>query len=373
MKRPLDRNISNMLTALRLPLAFLIVAGHANILISPIMKSDVMIQYDYTIIKYYIHLISQVLFTPAVPLFFIISGFLFFYGLDSFDLIRFWGKLQKRIITLLIPYLIWNVIYWIEPIMSMFMKGKEIDFLWLIESLWVMPNQLPLIKSMSLTTPADPPLWFVRDLMVCMISSPLIYRLMRIKCIGLFSLIVFGLMWYLGEFQYPFPGISICSLFFFSFGCFLAINRVNISSYMNSKLAFILVVSLFLLVVVMESLTFDYVKDVASLKLVHNHYIFASCKVLGCMAYPMIIYRLLKNKEFSDKYLGGAFCVFAVHWLILDILKIIFSRVISAHISQSEAFGLYFLLIFAGFFGSLLFYYIIKKNRKLLMLLAGGR
>lgn len=46
----------------------------------------------------------------AVPIFFLISGYLFFVRLEEWDTGIWTGKLKKRIKTLLIPYLIWNII-----------------------------------------------------------------------------------------------------------------------------------------------------------------------------------------------------------------------------------------------------------------------
>lgn len=51
-------------------------------------------------------LVSDVLPAIAVPLFFVISGFLFFQGLEQWDWEKWKGKMRRRVKTLLIPYLI---------------------------------------------------------------------------------------------------------------------------------------------------------------------------------------------------------------------------------------------------------------------------
>lgn len=294
-----------MLTVMRLPLAFLIVACHANILMFPIMRGDAMILYDYSIIKYPIHLFAQVLFTSAVPIFFIISGFLFFYGIDTFSSKTYFAKIKKRIKTLLVPYLIWNIIYWIEPIMSMILKGGEIKILWLLESLWILPNQETLINSMSLTTPADPPLWFVRDLMVCMLVSPLFYWIIKIKKLGILLLFSLLIIWVFSPYQYPFPGLSICSLFFFFIGCFIAIRKVNLTTFLDNRNTFIIILTLYALCIFLELVSFDYVYNGYTLNLKHNHFIFSACTLLGCVGFPVIIFKAIKDKKVSSKYLGG--------------------------------------------------------------------
>ena len=53
---------------------------------------------------------SYGLCASAVPLFFLISGFLYFKGCESqFGLKDYMAKNRKRLRTLLIPYLLWNI------------------------------------------------------------------------------------------------------------------------------------------------------------------------------------------------------------------------------------------------------------------------
>lgn len=55
--------------------------------------------------------ISHVISRAAVPIFFLISGYYFFYNTDSFNYKIYIKKLRKRVNTILIPYLIWNGIF----------------------------------------------------------------------------------------------------------------------------------------------------------------------------------------------------------------------------------------------------------------------
>lgn len=45
--------------------------------------------------------------SAAVPLFFAISGYMFFWGINSFNKDTYIKKLKKRIQSLLVPYLFW--------------------------------------------------------------------------------------------------------------------------------------------------------------------------------------------------------------------------------------------------------------------------
>ena len=59
---------------------------------------------------------SSVLPRIAVPAFFLISGCLFFARVRAWDNSVYRRKLQKRFATLLIPYVLWNFIHLIFPI-----------------------------------------------------------------------------------------------------------------------------------------------------------------------------------------------------------------------------------------------------------------
>lgn len=69
----------------------------------------------------------------AVPVFFIISGYFFFYNTYLFDKETYIKKLKKRVKTLLIPYFLWNLL----PVLlitggnmySIIFRGKSFDAL----------------------------------------------------------------------------------------------------------------------------------------------------------------------------------------------------------------------------------------------------
>lgn len=55
--------------------------------------------------------ISHVLTHVCVPTFYLISGYLFFIGLEKWNWNNYLNKLRKRVRSLLVPFLIWNTIY----------------------------------------------------------------------------------------------------------------------------------------------------------------------------------------------------------------------------------------------------------------------
>lgn len=159
----------------------------------------------------------------AVPFFFAISGYLFFQGIDEEDTyiyVKLWMKIRKRIRTLLVPYLIaclFPVIFYLVleyiPGIDDFMNTKGFS-----ENL-----EKPLIELFYFIfwdagngSPYAFQLWFLRDLILIVLLSPLFYTLG--KWIG--KITVCGLFFILSYFSIPV--LPICGMFWFLFGtCFL--------------------------------------------------------------------------------------------------------------------------------------------------------
>ncbi|MDM8236973.1 acyltransferase family protein [[Ruminococcus] torques] len=110
----------------------------------------------------------------AVPLFFIISGFLFFRNYTPEKLVSKW---KSRCKTLLVPYLIWTHIPWILlSVVKLSPYGNVIgtDASFTFQS-W---KNFVLLCSGSV-------LWYVRATMVFVLLSPAIYMVLKKKQLGL--------------------------------------------------------------------------------------------------------------------------------------------------------------------------------------------
>lgn len=146
----------------------------------PIGGVKVPVMDEYPIYKLIADLFSQVLARTAVPLFFLISGYLFFYK-SSFSWPMYGSKLRKRAQTLLLPYLFWNgalvgLRLLIELLFPSVLSGEVkpvLDYGWCDwwDIFWARepsePGGMPM--------PINYPLWFIRDLMVLVVFSPLVY------------------------------------------------------------------------------------------------------------------------------------------------------------------------------------------------------
>ena len=108
----MDTNDSLSIRAARLPLTIMVVALHSYIAIGG---------WDYpnlagngtgsNVAQFFMIAISHVITHIAVPLFFLISGFLFYQNIGSGELDIWKRKFSSRLRSLLLPYVLWIVLY----------------------------------------------------------------------------------------------------------------------------------------------------------------------------------------------------------------------------------------------------------------------
>lgn len=129
----------------------------------------------------------------AVPLFYVISGYLFFIKSDGVKAIL--HKISKRVRTLLVPYLLMNTFAFLFsaslnvmaskiPALAPFINFRV--FREISQQGWVQS-----LLTFYWTDPIAFQLWFVRDLMVIILFSPLIYYLLRYVTKGRLGLLMF--------------------------------------------------------------------------------------------------------------------------------------------------------------------------------------
>lgn len=159
--------------------------------------------------------------------FFILSGYFFYHKIECFDAGYYLRKIKSRIKTLFVPYLIWNCVPILFIILgnlySMIFRNKSAnDLIGFMSELWsdgLWHVWWDKINGM----PFDSPLWYVRDLMVLCILSPVIYwiiRRMNYWYIGLLSLL------FIVGVNFPI-GFSITGLLFLVLVRYLLLTNLN--------------------------------------------------------------------------------------------------------------------------------------------------
>ncbi len=356
---------------LKLPLAVLVVFVHTHISGTTIGGVSYLYDYEnYPIFDNISFLVSNIVAALAVPTFFAISGYLFFKGLGNelgrFSVNNYVQKLKRRSRSLLVPYLLWNCIYLIifftgQSFLPGLLSGnhlliKDYSLLDYLNSFWTGFNGYPIC----------PPLWFVRDLMVMMILSPVLYILF--EYIKFFPIIVFILLWIVLGYNNPFDVWSFKSAFFFYGGGYFAYcNRTIIDKLIPKKLFYIIC---YLITVVATMLCYnDCFIEIDSY----------TCKASLVLGVPVVLcagyYAVQNNQIMKHGYSikGIDFFIFGFHVIPLNFIIKIFLKIM---VPQSE-----FTLIFVYFIsplitiivGLILFVCLKKIFPRFTSMLTGGR
>lgn len=228
---------SRTIDALRFPLAFLVIYIHS--FGEPLTENPDLGVAVYDNLRIFIsHIISRV----SVPLFYLMSGYLFFYKVEDFSKAVYLKKLKSRCRTILIPYLVWNILYILNVVVRKIGKGilhPDYDSMGEITAYFSSHGWLNMFWSCNVwpfrtswfgwDLPSSGPvivhLWFLRDLMVVVLLSYVLYTL--IKRFGLAFLFLLFFCSILGLWP-NIPGLSAGCFLYFGMGAYMSINKKNL-------------------------------------------------------------------------------------------------------------------------------------------------
>lgn len=205
---------------LRFPMIVLVTYAHSY---GHVADGFNLLSSDWNTYEFLKLFISQTLVKVAVPVFFIMSGYLFFSNVMDWSLAVYKAKMLRRMKTLLLPYLIWNLL----------MAIKLKSFSWSLFWVWWKPAGIQidwLGHEQLMTAPANMPLWFLRDLMVISLLTPIIY--IGVRRLGSWLLGVLMILYLSGVCAFI-PGLSAYAVFFFTFGAFLSVRKKNLVDTMS--------------------------------------------------------------------------------------------------------------------------------------------
>lgn len=304
----LDRESSLRLDLLRFPLIVGVVFIHAYNSTVGFAGGDIGISQPSYIGDFVRNFISQGVARVAVPLFFLMSGYLFFaefeWSLENYAL-----KLKSRIKTLLIPFLFWNIVTLMVaalaqsiPATRIFISGK---------SLWIAGfGVLDYVNAIIGFTrsPIAYQFWFIRDLIILVLFAPVINIAVRFAALPFFGLVLF--YWLLGG--WPLSAPSPEALLFFFVGAYLGSNKKSLFYSDNFG---ILAVGVYLPVAVIDALTVNQFFNI------YLHKIGIVFWVSGALFLTKIVARNERLKLFIVRLSGVSFFVFAAHEPLLTIFK----------------------------------------------------
>lgn len=226
-------NILDVIKFLRLPLIIGVVLIHVYLYPFDIANGE----YGYTIMGGIQYFLSQVIGRGCTSIFFCFSGFLFFYNVDVFSFHEYVGKIRRRLKTLIIPYIIWNLLFLLayslgQILLPNMMHGGLVHGINKMLYQYTFYDWIEvLLGSCHYRFPCNFPLWYIRDLFIVAICSPVLYKCLRVgNDIGrqwrsFLFLVALGVLWILKVWE----GIPHTrAFFFFSMGAYFSINRKNI-------------------------------------------------------------------------------------------------------------------------------------------------
>lgn len=242
----------------------------------------------------------------GVPCFFFISGYLFFLSKKSY-----FGKLHSRFHTLFIPYILWNLLILLLYLFAYILgypqeiNGKTIvdySFFDYLRIFWDRGsydsgNFVPLLC----------PLWYIRNLMIMSIISPLLYYI--IKYIRVVFLIIVAVWWM----TTPHNAFIPQTILFFSLGAYFAILDINPLEFIYRKKR--LVLTLFIIFAIGDIISHVYINTLINLQ-IHRMSLILNIPAI------LLLGDWCVRHGYINKWLPNAvFIVFCVHYPIVVVLR----------------------------------------------------
>ena len=309
-------------------------------------------------------IMSVQMVSPCVTLFFFFSGYLFFYkNQESFTMRDYGTKLKKRVRSLFVPYIFWTVVV----LMYFALAHKFLPQLinpefnnvynftaeeW-IRAFWDYPGGQPVCYQF----------WFLRDLMVGVVLSPIIYYVAKYGKWYVAALLAILYVYKIGLFPYQ------IMLTFFTMGAcfsvnqydFVGLTKTNTKTETNTKAMTTWVALIVFIICIVLSETTDW-----------NMRGFQT--FVGMIAVVGLAAILIENGCKASTFLAGSsFFVYAFHGFPIQVLGRLLVKVLNP-----ESVQMWVLCYFLNFFIIVSISLILYKLLKSLMprftaVITGGR
>ncbi len=363
----MDKNVSVIISWLRFPLAAFIVFKHYY---TPDINSDTILHTNNSVYYYLGEFITHIITAVPVPLFFFISGYLYFSKVtlsEGFSKKQWVEKTKSRIKSLLVPYISWNfLVLLLFAITQSFSNNSSVmakDGYKLIAD-YSMIDYLKAFYAIDSTgMPIDGPLWFIRDLFIVSLFSPLIYFIC--KRLKLSGIVLLGLFWFMGL-NIPIQGFSLLCIFFFTLGGYMKLYNKNLT-IKNNDFCSISSMIILLIILVLFSISFYHNSEFKSYL---NHLYRISSVIL---VFPILNFFARRNLlKFSSFLMASSFFIFAFHKPVQVIIRRLSFAIINPETDMVLTIFLFVTPSLVILF-SLAAFYIIKRYIPVLSFLNGFR
>ncbi len=316
-------------TWLRFPLMCLVVFIHLSYPIDEYLQLPLWCQMS-------LYLLSDGVSRIAVPLFFLISGFFFFLNYNN-TLYEYINKLKRRVVTLFVPYVMWNTLYIIHN--SIRNTPPQIENL--VTEYW---------NHNGTSCPICYPMWFIANLMIIVLFSPLVYVAIKNfnKAILLFLpclLLLIGgphLSAEIVTFDY-------CGFIFYSIGAYMAINLrfFKVINVKNGCWGVCCVI--FILTFVMDVIQFGCNDFFSKVKIVS-----------GVFVVTLLTLHCFRKTRIPRFITSSSFFLFGSHILIMRYVKAIVSCMLNTDCPITYIL-LYVVIVFLTILISLVFFLFVSR------------
>ncbi|GAB6168250.1 hypothetical protein JCM1393_07100 [Clostridium carnis] len=238
----------------------------------------------------------------AVTSFLIISGFNFF---KNYNYSKTVDKYKNRFRKLVIPYIFWQSIMWIYLVLlisipqlksAMNSNNKELSFIsWLG----------------FLIDGSETPLWYVKNLIIIVAISPLIYSFLKYKIGGIILFLILIFTWIF----HPYDEFSILySTIFYTIGGYFGIHSKKLFTNRITKRKSIVSLVLFIF---LTAINYSFhVTDSINFGILY----FIPYSLSGWYAFDI----LNLSKYSVNKYMKMSFLVYCGHYLLQETLEKLF-------------------------------------------------
>src|SRR5574344_126821 len=359
-----DSLLSKTINALRFPMCVLIIFIHANQGTTDMLLKSTAYLKDSAQFNLFTNIstfISVIVANIAVPTFFLISGFLFFYSNDGFSFIQYKTKLKSRFYTIMIPYISWNLIFALLYFAAQTLAGNFVsdshklfinynfkdwaDLFWCSKDFW--------------NNPIDLPLWYIRDLMGMMVLSPFVY--LFVKYLRKYGIVILCLLWIFGS-RWPISIFEQTAILFFTVGAFFGTNKIDFVTRLKPYLYYLIVGYCIMLLAIF----------------IFNNY--SECLrlsvIIGIMLVVALFARLVEHGDagiVQSKFLSSStFFIYAFHALpVIFVIKII-GKILPVN-SNVHLLFIYFFSVFFIIIVGLCLYKIVNQSHFAKTILTGNR
>ncbi len=367
-----SKNISPItsmaIAILRFPLPMAVMAIHFFRMESISIKGVVYDPSIFPITSFFIRLIDIIVGDFSVPVFFFVSGFLFFAG--GFTSKSYIKKLGGRIHSLFVPYVLWNLIAvaftWAFFQLLPPSSGQGFHMTWseFFNGFTIGVNEY--------TNPHAGNLWFVRELMIVILLSPIINSLIdKIRFVYLAIVATFWTISFVCNGSMYLIFISSALLFFSLGACFskAQIDPVGFFlKYWKYALSLFLTLSIMAMIIGDSTITSVRVIKVITIPCA----LIIAFSVAAIWGGSRIRLRHFGRVALSDMIPGMAFFLFVSHPLVLWHVKVLIFYICKP-VTDISCLATYILAYLSMFVLLVATYLVIGKISLTFQMLISGR